>query len=291
MQIDFDAVTLRAMLGLGGNEQGAPAAQRAVLSDTLPATPAKPPTKWREEKPGRTALFTVGIVLLLGFLTGAIVGQTDGTKKTTTTTGGTSTTATTTTPSAAKEEAKPTTTTTASKEETKTATSEAKTVETKTVNPTSGSGEVTKNAPSDTFLLALLGTGVGLVLAGALYSRLTTIKLPGGVELDLKESAALGAGVADKAAPGASAQQVAAATVVAHEAARATKVATGQKLDDDVIDLAVEEGLKALGIQQPAAPRAQAPIGGRARKPVTRGGAPAGGETEAPAGGETEADQ
>lgn len=43
----------------------------------------------------------------------------------------------------------------------------------------------TKPLPSDTVLTALLATGATLVLAGVLYTRISTIKLPGGAEIDL----------------------------------------------------------------------------------------------------------
>jgi hypothetical protein len=43
----------------------------------------------------------------------------------------------------------------------------------------------TKNAPSDTLLTAVLGTAGALLLVGVLYGRISTIKLPGGVEVSL----------------------------------------------------------------------------------------------------------
>jgi hypothetical protein len=43
----------------------------------------------------------------------------------------------------------------------------------------------TKNAPSDTLLTAVLASGAALVLGGALYSRISTITLPGGVTVGL----------------------------------------------------------------------------------------------------------
>ncbi len=42
-----------------------------------------------------------------------------------------------------------------------------------------------KKAPSDTLLTTLLGTGAALIVVGALYGRISTIKLPGGVEIGL----------------------------------------------------------------------------------------------------------
>lgn len=47
----------------------------------------------------------------------------------------------------------------------------------------------TKNAPSETLLTTLLGTGAALIIVGALYGRISTIKLPGGVELSLAKDA------------------------------------------------------------------------------------------------------
>jgi hypothetical protein len=43
----------------------------------------------------------------------------------------------------------------------------------------------TKNAPSDSLLTAVLGVGGALLIVGILYGRISTIKLPGGVELTL----------------------------------------------------------------------------------------------------------
>jgi flagellar basal body-associated protein FliL len=63
-------------------------------------------------------------------------------------------------------------------------------------NQTSETTKTTKSkdAPSDTLLTALLGAGAGLIIVGALYGRISTIKLPGGTEISLtpeeKEKAA-----------------------------------------------------------------------------------------------------
>jgi hypothetical protein len=45
--------------------------------------------------------------------------------------------------------------------------------------------KTTKNAPSDTLLTAILGAGAALFIVGVLYGRISTIKLPGGVEVSL----------------------------------------------------------------------------------------------------------
>ncbi len=47
----------------------------------------------------------------------------------------------------------------------------------------------TKNAPSETLLTTLLGTGAALIIVGALYGRISTIKLPGGVEVSMSKEA------------------------------------------------------------------------------------------------------
>jgi hypothetical protein len=46
----------------------------------------------------------------------------------------------------------------------------------------------TRGVPSDSLLTATLGTGAGLIALGALYARITTIKLPGPVEIGLTDS-------------------------------------------------------------------------------------------------------
>jgi flagellar basal body-associated protein FliL len=52
----------------------------------------------------------------------------------------------------------------------------------------------TKSAPSDTLLTSILAAGATLIIVGALYGRISTIKLPGGTEISLsaeeKEKAA-----------------------------------------------------------------------------------------------------
>lgn len=58
---------------------------------------------------------------------------------------------------------------------------EAKATEAKTTT--------TKNAPSETLLTTLLGTGAALLIIGVLYGRISTIKLPGGIELTLSKEA------------------------------------------------------------------------------------------------------
>lgn len=52
----------------------------------------------------------------------------------------------------------------------------------------SGKTTTTKNAPSETLLTAVLGTAGALLLVGVLYGRISTIKLPGGVEVGLTKA-------------------------------------------------------------------------------------------------------
>jgi hypothetical protein len=53
----------------------------------------------------------------------------------------------------------------------------------------SGKTTTTKSAPSETLLTAVLGTAGALLLVGVLYGRISTIKLPGGVELAMTKEA------------------------------------------------------------------------------------------------------
>jgi len=48
---------------------------------------------------------------------------------------------------------------------------------------------MTKDVPSETLLTAVLSTGAALIIVGALYGRISTIKLPGGVEVSMSEEA------------------------------------------------------------------------------------------------------
>lgn len=45
--------------------------------------------------------------------------------------------------------------------------------------------KTTKSAPSDSLLTTVLGAGAALIIIGVLYGRISTIKLPGGVEISL----------------------------------------------------------------------------------------------------------
>ena len=58
---------------------------------------------------------------------------------------------------------------------------------------TSAGSKTTSGPPSDTLMGELLGFGAVLILAGAFWPRVTSLKLPGGVEVDV------GQAIADKA--------------------------------------------------------------------------------------------
>ncbi len=183
--------------------------------------------------PGRLAVFVVGALLLGLFLVGAVIAQTDGGKSSKST---------------------PRAMTTGSSETTTTGSSGSapSTTRTTTTTSTDGgvSGETTKNAPSEGLLLTVLGTGVILVLVGALYSRITTIKLPGGAELALspEETQHVAERVAQKAneQPGApSASAVANATSAALQLAHTHKLIANRPLDEQAIEQAATAGLAA----------------------------------------------
>jgi hypothetical protein len=48
--------------------------------------------------------------------------------------------------------------------------------------------KTTKSAPSDSLLTTVLGAGAALIIIGVLYGRISTIKLPGGVEIGLTKN-------------------------------------------------------------------------------------------------------
>jgi hypothetical protein len=108
-------------------------------------------------------------------------------------------------------------------------------------------------------LLSLLGTGAILILAGALYTRLSAIKLPGGAEITLtpQEREQVAEHVAERAGPGVSPADVARATAVALPLAHATKLVTGGTLGGSEIEQAAVVGLQTVTGPEPAAGRAQ----------------------------------
>jgi hypothetical protein len=190
-----------------------------VQTDQL-ATPA-----WA---PGRVAIFALGAVLLALFVAGAVIAQTEGseTRKTTPE----AKTTTTSSGEAKKEASGPTTSTTTSGAITET--------ETRTTTPQEG------------VLLALLATGALLVLVGALYSRITTIKVPGGGELVLspEETKAVSDTIETTVAAGAPAADVARATSAAVLLADTHKRIAAKPLEQADFDAIAAEALRSTGV-------------------------------------------
>jgi hypothetical protein len=109
-----------------------------------------------------------------------------------------------------------------------------------------------KSVPSDSLLEAVLGAGAALIVVGVLYGRISTIKFPGGVELDLTadESAKVEEAIGAKAQPAEgtklNAQGTAVATRLARQEARKLKTETGTLALSDgdvqkVTDWAIEQ--------------------------------------------------
>lgn len=101
-----------------------------------------------------------------------------------------------------------------------------------------------KDVPSDTLLTAILASAAALILAGVLYGRISTIKLPGGVEIDLNkaEKETIAQQVAEQM-PDADRETVAtvtqqAATEVRHLKASGGAVAPPEKIGEIVASLA-----------------------------------------------------
>lgn len=105
----------------------------------------------------------------------------------------------------------------------------------------------TKNAPSETLLTAVLGTAGALLLVGVLYGRISTIKLPGGVEVALTEEDV--EKTAEEAAdkhPG-DPKKAAMVAQKAQSNLRQNKARGLVPLPDSVIGNAVEEASQELG--------------------------------------------
>ena len=126
------------------------------------------------------------------------------------------------------------------------------TKETTASRPAGGTTKVTKTkaVPSDSLLTVLLGTGAALIVIGALYSRITTVKLPGGVEIGLTNDER--DKVAEKAGAKASSEHLDASTTATLTAA-ALREAVRQKtregqisLSDDALAGAVERAFTAI---------------------------------------------
>lgn len=114
-----------------------------------------------------------------------------------------------------------------------------------TVSGGSQAGEKTtkkKDVPSETLLTALLSSGAALILAGILYARISSIKLPGGVEVGLsqEEKKATSEKVAE-ALPGADAQTVAEVTQAAAAHLRHAKTVGAATLPEEKIDEIVQQ--------------------------------------------------
>jgi hypothetical protein len=166
---------------------------------------------------GRVVLVVVGAILLALFIEGFVAGQKTGSGTGTTTQAVTSTVKTTTSASM---------TTTV-------------TTQPKAVTSTSVSGP-----PSEGLLLALLGFGSASLLAGGMYTRISTIKLPGGVELDLtpEERAAVTAQLTSHVT-GADPATAITAMEAALELARSKKIVSGKPLTESAIEDAVTKGI------------------------------------------------
>lgn len=100
----------------------------------------------------------------------------------------------------------------------------------------------TKGVPSDTVLEAILATGGVLILVGFLYGRISTIKIPGGGEIDLSadEKQQVASAVAtEAAAQHIGTSEIPAMTTAALEAARHRKRQQGSLSLSDISGLVV----------------------------------------------------
>jgi hypothetical protein len=182
---------------------------------------------------GQYVLFALGAVLLCLFVAGAVIAQTHGGQVRKTTPEG----ITRTTTSATGEKAGAGGTTSTSTKKTARATVT----------------EITTVTPQEGILLALLGTGTILLLAAALYTRLTAIKLPGGAELTLSpaETQAVTQQVAAKVDPLAQPTDVARATSAAILLADERKRASGGHLALEELDDAADRAVRAHAVGMP----------------------------------------
>lgn len=204
-----------------------------------PPTAQSPPSKvlladaaQPKNVPGRWFLFSAGALLLALFVAGIALAFASGSKTTT-------------------ESTQPPAASTAAGS----GASASRNSVTPAVPLVSKSVSNTTSVPSEGVSLALLGTGVVLILAGALYTRLTAIKLPGGAEIDLsaEEKTAIVEKVASTAtagaAKGASHDEVARTTALAldaaFETARTMKLRGNGALGPDAIERSAR-----IGIQQ-----------------------------------------
>ncbi len=113
----------------------------------------------------------------------------------------------------------------------------------------------TQSGPSEGLLTALLGTGAALIVVGFLYGRISSIKLPGGVEVGLtkdeEEKAAekIGEKLKEKSGgevdPATAAQVAQAATEHLSEAKAGLLAKAGTfELSDDAIEKVVDKVVK-----------------------------------------------
>ncbi len=208
------------MLAPKGAPSGSAPTSSVVNANTLDARGSK-------SAPGRIALSLIGVLMIGLFVLGAYLDEHNGSQTKTTTPMSLSSTTSSTAKSGITSSTR--TTTTASPAVSRT---------------------TSKDAPSEGVLLALLGTGVGLLLVGALYNRLASLKV-GTFELSLtpEEKAQVAAQVADRADPSASAPAVAQATVAALEVAHAAKLVTPVgALDQAAVAEAAKAGLDTAGV-------------------------------------------
>jgi hypothetical protein len=167
---------------------------------------------------GRVVLSIVGVILLGLFIAGFVSEQTAG-RKTSTTTKTTSTVAVT-----------------KSATMTKTVTTKPKVVSS-VIDP-----------QAEGLLLALLGFGAATLLASAMYARISAIKLPGGVEIDLtpEERAAVTHQLASHIKSDAKREAVIEATAVALDLARVRKSVSGEPLTETAIKEVVVKGIASV---------------------------------------------
>jgi hypothetical protein len=199
----------------------------------------------------RLVLCALGVLLVALFIAGVVVTRTPGNESTKTTPNAVTTTTGDTTTGAGSG-------------------NEAGSSKTTSTTSTEGgvSSEATENAPSEGVLLAVLGTGVLLILVGALYPRLATVKLPGGAELVLtpEESKQVEGHVAAAASPDASQADVFTATSVALQLARTRKLVTRQALDEPAIEQVASVALEASGLAGKSTKATSSAIGLRTEK-------------------------
>jgi hypothetical protein len=182
---------------------------QVVLSDQLVAD--------ERAGPGRIALFLLGSLLVALFIASLALALTSGSKTKTFTPPASTVT---------------TTSTTQGPHSTSVVTSNASKGTTAKTTSTS--------TPSEGVLLALLGSGVILAVAGALYTRISAITLPGGAGITLtpEEAQRVVARVAEKAGEETTPPDIAQATSTALQLAQATKASGVHALDETALDLA-----------------------------------------------------